>query len=421
MTGERKSTERKSKRLMKHLWLTGMSLCVTAVMGTLTADRMQVKGAGAVYAAYQEYEARFSQIQTIEDIRIQGYQVIEKHVFDVPLQQTAEVSRPDDPYRIKTADAVALQEVPTVRFYCALEDNSHRAAVFLADREGRIVYKTNQLECNYAVLGEMNQPIYDLVSVSFQDLNGDNLTDIILIAGCVQSAESGQRQKYKIGEVLFQKEQMEEQAEELNFYRDWRVNDKINRYGMNQSAKSIRSFIRDGQSTEFLYKAATEEELLKNGFQVIEEQSHGRFFEKLGNLKLFPGFFSLGDYDIFMIYLINEQGSIVWRFEPMGEYDNLYALKGISTADLDGDGMKDILVLARYSKEDDGSISVDIRYAIYYQRTDGFEQDTEFDLKLSDRSKEEQTVSNLVNEIRFYWGWQIHPKSGYMLQEDKGR
>ena len=151
MTGERESTEGKSKRRRKRLWLTGMSLCVTAVMGTLTADRMQVKGAGAVYAAYQEYEARFSQIQTIEDISTQGYQVIEKHVFDVPLQQTAEVVRPDDPYRIGTADAVALQEVPTVRFYCALENNSHRAAVFLADREGRIVYKTNQLECNYFV------------------------------------------------------------------------------------------------------------------------------------------------------------------------------------------------------------------------------------------------------------------------------
>ncbi|MBR1853816.1 MAG: VCBS repeat-containing protein [Lachnospiraceae bacterium] len=287
-----------------------------------------------------------------------------------------------------------------------MEEESHRAAVFLADQDGRIVYKTNRLECNYEMLGEMDQPIYDMVSVSFQDLNGDNLTDIILIAGCIQSVEDGQKNKYKIGEVLFQ-------TEESNFYRDWWVNDKINRYGMNQSAKSIRSFIRDGQSTEFLYKATTEEELMENGFRVIEEQSHSRFFEKLGNLKLLPGFFSLGDYDIFMIYLINEQGAIVWSFEPMGEYDNLYALKGISTADLDGDGMKDILVLARYSKEqDDGSISIDTRYAIYYQRTDGFEQDTEFDLNLSDRSKEEQTVSNLVNEIRVYWGWQIGPVNG---------
>ena len=58
----------------------GVMLCIVAAMGTLATERMQVKGAGAVYAAYQEYETRFSQIQTIADIKAQGYQVVEKHI-----------------------------------------------------------------------------------------------------------------------------------------------------------------------------------------------------------------------------------------------------------------------------------------------------------------------------------------------------
>lgn len=57
----------------------------------------------------------------------------------------------------------------------------------------------------------------------------------------------------------------------------------------------------------------------------------------------------LADCSVFMIYLVDEQGNIVWSFQPMGDYDNLYALKGITCKDIDGDGMKDLLVLARYN------------------------------------------------------------------------
>lgn len=51
-----------------------------------------------------------------------------------------------------------------------------------------------------------------------------------------------------------------------------------------------------------------------------------------------PGTYRMAEYDVFMIYLIDEQGNIVWSFQPMEDYDNLYALKGIQGKDLDGDG-----------------------------------------------------------------------------------
>lgn len=383
----------------------------------------------AVAASYQAYEERFEQIQLIGDITAMGYEVVEKHVFDIPLVAKmldeegefvdTEVVRPAEYYRVSEEDELAYQKVPTVRFYTAIDSETHRAAVFLADKDGQIVYKNNLLECNYTALGQVEQPIVDMVSVAFQDLNHDGLTDIILIAGCMNTKGSYIGKQYKVGEVLFQsdngdafrngevsnnREMSENREEMVDFYRDWRINDKINRFDMNKSAKCIRSFVRDGRSTEFLYTATTEAELLNKGFEVIEEQSYWRNYEKLGRLKVLPGVYSMADYDVFMIYMINEQGNIVWCFQPMGDFDNLYSLRGISGKDLDGDGMKDLLVVGRYSKEgENGEIIVEGQYSIYYQRTGGFDTDTEF--ALSHPYDPADTVEALVDKIHAYWGW----------------
>ena len=403
----------------------GMSdavVCVAAVPGNQSsiesdfsvADSLAatIEEGRSVAEAYQVYENRFLQIQTIEDISACGYEVIEKHVFDIPLVTQmydeegmpvdTEVVRPEKLYEISREDAISNPIVPTVRFYTAIDSETARAAVFLADQDGQIIYKTNQLECNYTVLGCVEQPIVDMVSVAFQDLNHDGLTDMTLIAGCVNDSGYYAGKQYKVGEVLFRSNN---QKDEVSFYRDWRINDKINRFDMNRSAKCIRSFVRDGHSTEFLYTATTEEELLANGFEVIEEQSYWRTYEKLGKLKVLPGVYSMADYDIFMIYMINEQGDIVWCFQPMGEYDNLYSLRGISGKDLDGDGMKDLLVVARYSKEgENGEIIIEGQYSIYYQRTGGFDMDMEF--AQTNPYQDTDTVEALVNKIRSYWGWE---------------
>lgn len=366
----------------------------------------------ALLAAYHAYEDRFSEIETAKDISDKGYAVVEKHVFDVPLVTMmpdpdsedlvpAEVVRPESAYEVAAEDAVAVQAVPTVRFYCAIEKDCHRAAVFLADADGRIIYKTNQLECNYTISGKLEQPIYDMVSVAFQDLNGDGLMDIILIAGCVNDTGTFAGKNYKVGEVLFQSGP-EEDA--VSFYRDWRINAKLNRFDMNKSAKCIRTFVRDGRSTEFLYTATTEDELLANGFVATKEQSYWRNYEKLGNLKVLPGIFRIADYNIFMIYMINEQGDIVWSFQPMGDYDNLYSLRSVRVTDLDGDGMKDLLVVARYSREgENGEMVVEGQYSVYYQRTGGF--DTDVDFVESHPYQADSTVEEVVRKIQAYWGW----------------
>lgn len=327
----------------------------------------------ALAAAYQSYQERFSKIKDFSEIKSAGFDIIESQIF---------------PIETKAFGQVFL--VP------ALEKNYHRLALFFSDEGGNVVYKTDQLEVNSRIPGELKQPVSGLKAVSFQELNGDGCMDIVLITTCVNDKGDYAGRPYKIGDVLFQNEQ--------GFYRDYRLSDKINRFSMNKSVESIATFAKDGYSTEFLYTAATKQELLDNGFVIAQEQCYYRQFEKLGRLEVVPGTYTMANFATFMIYLVNEQGYIVWSFQPMGDFDNLYALKGMACKDIDGDGMKDILVLARYSYEGEGNEMItESDYSVYYQRTGGFYEDKE--IKRQNPCGDEDTVSGLVEKARAYWGW----------------
>ena len=325
----------------------------------------------------REYQARFDAILRIEDIEANDYEIMKEQIFPM------------------VVESYGMEECT---FLPAMEKNYNRLAIFLADAEGNIFFKTNQLETNNRIPGQLKQVTRNLSAVTFSDLNRDGKTDIVLITKCVNDRGEYAGKPYKIGDVLFQGDK--------TFYRDWRISDKINRFDMNRSVNSIIAFVRDGQSTEFLYTATTLEELLRNGFTIIEEQDYARRFEKLGKLQVVPGTYSISEYDIFMIYLVDEKGDIVWSFQPMGSYDNLYTLRGITGKDVDGDGMKDLVVLARYTYEgENGELLIQTECAIYYQRTGGFDIDTEFGRKY--KCNEEDTMEALIPKIRAYWGWQV--------------
>ncbi len=354
---------------------------------SIIVNASEVSRVSLVRQQYEEYEARFDSINLVEDIERQGFHIIEGQVFTEVFESFGE---------------------EPLTFMTALDETYNRLAIFLTGEDGTIVYKCNQLETNNRVTGQMEQNTKEIAAVSFVDLNMDEQKDIILITKCMNEEGEYEGRLYKIGDVLFQREG--------SFYRDYRISDKINRFGMNKSAKCIVSFVRDGQSAEFLYTATTHEELLENNFEEIAEQCYYREFEKLGRLLVLPGIFHMGDYDIFMIYLVNAQGNIVWSFQPMGDYDNLYSLRGMSGKDVDGDGMKDLVVLARYSYENDaGEIVVESACSIYYQRTGGFDMDTEFVQQF--KCTDELTMSDLVNEIRAYWGWETEEVKEYLLEK----
>ncbi len=358
--------------------ITAFALAALAcwfVPGTALAAPEE-NGDEAVLAEYEEYCDRLMSIQDQGGIEDGGFRVVEDQIF--ALEPDAEDS---------------IMMVP------AFDERYNRLALFIVDRDGQILYRTEQLETNHCVRGRMRQPILSIAAVSFQDLNRDGRTDIILITSCANESGAYAGKTYKVGDVLFQS------REGHTFYRDYRISDKINRFGMNKSAESITAFVRDGNSTEFLYTASTLRELQANGFRIIQEQCYFRTFGKLGRLQVTPGTYRIADYDVFTIYLVNEQGDIVSILQPMGEYDNLYALKGVTCRDIDGDGLKDIVILARYSYEGEaGELIVESDYRIYYQRTGGFVPDTQ--IRDTYRCGDEDTMEILVEKARAYWGWQ---------------
>lgn len=347
-------------------------ICVAFFPGT----KGQVSAAEEnIRQLYDEYSSRFESIEYKADISACGFRMIENQIFPIEMEQFGEVN-----------------VIP------AFEKNYNRLALFFALEDGTIVYKTEQLETNNRNRGAMKQFTQEIAAISFQDLNRDERMDIVLITSYMNASGDYAGRRYKVGDVLFQNK------EGNGFYRDYRIADKINRFSMNKSVEFITAFVRDGYSTEFLYTSTTLDELLAQGFEIIDEQYYPRTFEKLGRLQVVPGTYSISDYDVFMIYLVNEQGYIVSSLQPMGDFDNLYALKGINCRDIDGDGLKDIVVLARYSYEGSGhELIVKSDYAIYYQRTGGFSADTE--IKERYKCSDEDTMELLVEKARAYWGW----------------
>ncbi len=359
-------------------WTQGLSVRAERILGTGTgALSEQAEAEKEISAQYAEFQSQFLSIERVEDIETYGYRILEEQVFPIVLESFGE------------EEWILMP---------AMDDTWQRLALFVADSSGRIRYRYNCLETNECIPGQMRQITKDIASIAFADVNRDGRTDIILITRCVNPEGDYAGIPYKVGDVLFQGDGI--------FYRDWRISDKINQFSMNKSANYIITYVRDGKSAEFLYTATTMKELLEHGFTIIEEQCYTRDFEKLGRLQVVPGTVKISAYNIFMIYLINGKGEIVWSFQPMGDYDSLYSLRSIMGRDVDGDGMKDLVVLARYSIEDEnGEALVENKCSIYYQRTGGFDIDTDFEKTY--QCQEEDTMEDIIKQIREYWGWQV--------------
>lgn len=365
----------KSLRYRIAVLLTALLLCPLPAVRAAGEQESKENGKENVFAQYQEYQERLEAITYKEEISENGFDIVEDQIFPIEINGYGETAM-----------------IP------AFDERYARLVLFFAQEDGTIVYRTDQLETNNRIAGQMKQPNRSIAAVVFQDLNEDGWMDIVLLTTCVNRNGSYAGKPYRVGDVLFQN------GQQGGFYRDYRISDKINRFGMNKNTELITAFVRDGDSPEFLYTAVTLDELLENGLQIITEQCYTRTFGKLGKLQVVPGSYHVASFDIFMVYLVNEQGNILSSLQPMGNFDNLYALKGINCRDIDGDGLKDIVILAKYSYEnDEGQMVVESDYSIYYQRTGGFSADTE--IKKKYQCGDEDTMEMLVEKARAYWGW----------------
>ncbi len=323
----------------------------------------------------EDYFARLKSINTITSAEKSGYEL---STIKLKLDYSAPLPSP----------------TPTdYTIYTAINKKYGRVALFIADATGSIIYKTEDIECNYFFKDSLYQPNIEIAAIAVRDINGDGLQDIVLISRCAADGI-----KFRIGDIIFQ--------ERGTFYRDWRISNKINRFSMNKDLDMMTAFARDKQSAEFLYSASTLGELTNGGFVPLAGQTFIADYEKFGTVKVVPGTYTMGGHHIFMIYLVNSDGRIIWNFQCMRNYDNFSTMTGISFKDVDGDGQADLSVLAKYkSLGDDNETYSATDFSIYYQRNGYFFEDTDFHASLYKELTGKEVMDDIVQAARRYWGW----------------
>ena len=100
----------------------------------------------------------------------------------------------------------------------------------------------------------------------------------------------------------------------------------------------------------------------------------------MGRLQVVPGTYTMADYNVFMIYLVNEQGYIVWSFQPMGNMIICMRSRALSARMWTGTAMEGHhragpLQLWKASRRE---AVIGTEFEIHYQRTGGFSADTEY-------------------------------------------
>ncbi len=323
--------------------------------------------------------AKFNAITTLADVADIGYVILDTMHFIDSFSWSN----------------IRSEESNECSLYAAVHSELGRAALFFADADGNIIYKTEDLECNYFQKGSLYQPNIAIAAIGTRDVNHDGLLDILLIARCLYGDV-----KFKIGDILYQN------ADSDGFYRDWRVSDKINRFSMNKDINMMTIFAEGEHSSEFLYSATTMVELLEGGFQPLKYQTFYTNYEKFGMVKVVPGTYIMGNHYIFILYLMDKEGRLLWNFQAMRDYDNFSQMTGISFKDVDGDGWADLSVLTNYMNLDDNNDTYAVTdFSIYYQRDGFFFEDTDFHNTNVGKLTGNETMDDIVQAARKYWGW----------------
>jgi len=320
---------------------------------------------------YERYRIRMESVQTVDDIALNGFIVLEDNIY-----------KTDELTYLGTADIIP-----------ALDPKHGWIILFFAHEDGIIVYKTDNLECNNQRRGELTQPNMDVAGYGLRDMNGNGLMDIVIITRSVCPSGPYAGVIYTVGDVLFQSE--------TGFYRDWRLSDRINRFGMNIDVNTVIAFVRDGVSAEFLYLSDTLDELINNGFDIFSERTVN--FETFGEGRLLFGTYRMSGYYTLMIYLVDPDGNLLWNFQPMGKYTNFSNVRNVVPTDIDGDGRTDIVFLIRYDTfTPDWKNTLRITdYLIYYQRNGYFERDWEFSSTYL--LAENDTVFDIAEKASEFW------------------
>ena len=133
----------------------------------------------AVSRSYSEYRQRLNAVGQTGDIEREGFEAVDSQVFPMTMKGEGEVS-----------------------FIPAFDRESNRLVLFFARADGTMAYKTDQLETNNRIRGQLRQPDSRVAAVSFQDMDGDGWQDIVLITACANEGAGKQGKPYKVGDEI---------------------------------------------------------------------------------------------------------------------------------------------------------------------------------------------------------------------------
>ena len=115
---------------------------------------------------YEEYSGRFASITSRSDITEKGFEIVESQIF--PFEPEVMPEEAEDSGTEPDTGAASDEETSSGIFLIPAFDRMyHRLALFLTDSDGNILYKTDQLETNSRVRGQMEQPEQEIASIAF--------------------------------------------------------------------------------------------------------------------------------------------------------------------------------------------------------------------------------------------------------------
>ena len=125
---------------MKKSWLALLCIILLVPLSVNATEELSIR------QQYDAYEERFMAIERYEDVESNGFRLMEGQLFQ------------------ECFESFGTQ---TLTFFAAMDEKYNRLALFLMDEEGKILFKTNQLETNYQIHGEMTQITTEIAAVSF--------------------------------------------------------------------------------------------------------------------------------------------------------------------------------------------------------------------------------------------------------------
>lgn len=164
-----------------------------------------------------------------------------------------------------------------------------------------------------------------------------------------------------------------------------------------------------GEGNETDDKAVSQE--LSDGIQIdgkrleqqgyyVESYSFDLNMDRFGKVKLVPVSLVKGNPDQLSFILVDEEQNIVYELptfigESYGTYDHLIA---VYMRDVNGDGLKDVIVIAQYTAENGkGWIEGRSVAGVYFQTEDGFASVDSIDKELNEKG-----ITNNIAEVLGY-------------------